>query len=116
MLCHRLHAVVADRKPLPTPRQLKIAYKAAHAADPRPDETYCFEDAKPFEDSMHEHLSWSCREGEKWFKAAFFGPKTVPTYVAHFLFAQGSGAHLSEKNYQEVVFDWKPLPNQDSTG
>ena len=59
ILCHRLHAAVADRRPLPKPRQLTIAYRTAHAADPRPDETYFFEDAKTFKDSMEELLCWS---------------------------------------------------------
>ena len=37
-----------------------------------------------------------------------FGQKTVPAYVSHFLFAQGSGGFLSETNYREVVrFFWR---------
>ena len=47
-----------DRNPLHKLRKLTIAFQTAHAADPKPDETDFFEDAKPFKDIMHEILFW----------------------------------------------------------
>ena len=73
----------------PKPRQLTIAYKAAHAADPRPDETYFSKMQNPLKTACMKICPGLAERG-KVVQGSLFGPKkTFHTYVSHFFFAQG---------------------------